>query len=216
MKYRKLSKELLDALDPIDPDAIASRRDLKTINQIMGNFRWFEAALSSNSLTHERLIEIGAGDGQLAKRIIQKSLCTDYLAIDLVPQPAELPKHLRWHQSNIFDFTSYEQRNTLLANLVFHHFDETELRTLGESIGRSSIQWIIANEPRRKALHKVQLCAGRLIGFNHVTLHDGRVSIEAGFRQSELPAFLGLSADKWTWKIEETILGAYRMVASRL
>jgi hypothetical protein len=50
---------------------------------------------------------------------------------------------------------------------------------------------------------------------NHVSRHDGHVSIAAGFIDNELPHQLGLPAARWTWQVHTTFFGAYRVVAHR-
>jgi hypothetical protein len=54
-----------------------------------------------------------------------------------------------------------------------------------------------------------------LIRAHQVTRHDGRVSIAAGFRHDELPRLLHLDPAVWTWRVQETLLGACRLVAKR-
>jgi hypothetical protein len=54
-----------------------------------------------------------------------------------------------------------------------------------------------------------------LLGGSHVTRHDARVSIAAGFLGDELPAALGLDPRNWHWRCTTTALGAYRMIALR-
>jgi len=56
---------------------------------------------------------------------------------------------------------------------------------------------------------------GPLLGANHITLHDARISIAAGFLGDELPQALGLTAGRWKWKCEISLFGAYRMIAHR-
>jgi hypothetical protein len=56
---------------------------------------------------------------------------------------------------------------------------------------------------------------GPLLGANHVTLHDARVSITAGFLGSELPEALGMADGSWDTSCTTTTLGASRMVAVR-
>jgi hypothetical protein len=46
-------------------------------------------------------------------------------------------------------------------------------------------------------------------------LHDGRISIAAGFASDELPQALGLTTSAWECQCNTTLLGAYHMVAVR-
>ena len=45
LNQRDLKSELLDELDPEDPDAKRSRRDLRRINLFMGNMRWIRVEI---------------------------------------------------------------------------------------------------------------------------------------------------------------------------
>ena len=212
---RLAQPEKLDSLDATDPDAQASRRDLVKINRWMGNFAWFEKILDRQCSGWKHFLEMGAGGGELAMRLIQKSRCATYTAVDRMPMPDNWPQSARWHQGDLFQYTEYTTAEVLLANLVLHHFDDNELSRIGDLIQQSSIAKIVVNEPCRRSFHKFQLRAGKLIGFNHITLYDGSVSIDAGFRANELPELLGLAPTRWHWRIEETLMGAYRMIAER-
>ena len=104
----------------------------------------------------------------------------------------------------------------LIASLILHHFTDEQLELIGKRIEESSIQTLLVCEPCRRGFHQWQLSAGRLIGFNRVTLHDGAVSIAAGFRRADLPKRLGLNPNAWRISIEENWMGAYRMSACRV
>lgn len=216
---RTVQEEILDQLPSTHLDAIASRRDLLKINYLMGNFRWIRSALDEDRADpggpETRYLELGAGDGELAKRLLQASPESQYTALDLAPEPAWWPENAKWIRHDILSFDSFEGFTHLMANLFLHHFHPDELLELGRRIAASSIRRIIACEPCRKARHKHLLLAGKWIGFNAVTLNDGSVSVEAGFRGGELPELLGLDRSEWTWTTEETFMGAYRMLALR-
>jgi hypothetical protein len=212
---RYVQPEKLDSLDASDPDARASRRDLVTINHLMGNYRWFQRTLRTYATHTENCLEIGAGGGELASRLIAHTDFAHYGAVDLAPAPADWPASASWHRGDLLDHPGYNDADLLLANLILHHFSDAQLASLGAALNTSQIQSIFANEPCRRRIHKFQLRAGRLIGFNRVTLHDGSVSIDAGFRGDELPRTLGLDPERWTWTIRTNAMGAYRMEAHR-
>lgn len=212
---RLVKPEKLDTLDPSDSDAIASRRDLKKINQFMGNYRWFESVFCPQCVVRNHCLEIGAGGGELALRLIQKSCCSTYTAVDRAPAPGDWPDSAFWYRGDLFQYPGFATAEVLIANLVLHHFTDDQLGQIGRQIQNSSIHKIVLNEPCRRAWHKGFLHAGKLIGFNHITLHDGCISIDAGFREDELPRLLGLDPKNWYWKIEETLMGAYRVIAER-
>jgi|FLOH01.1.fsa_nt_gi hypothetical protein len=212
---RSVQPEQLDSLDTSDPDAQASRRDLVRINRLMGNYRWFQRTLQTATTHTIHCLEIGAGGGELATRLTARADFANYAAVDLAPPPANWPASATWYQGDILDYPGYDHAELLLANLILHHFSNTQLASLGAAINASGIRHILANEPCRRSIHKIQLRAGRLIGFNPVTLYDGSVSIDAGFLGLELPEKLGLDPATWTCKIRTTAMGAYRMEAQR-
>lgn len=213
---RTVQPEILDNLPACNIDAIASRRDLVKINFLMGNFRWIRAKVrSEREREANRYLEIGAGDGSLGKRLMRGAGIEHYDAIDRASRPESWPERAQWFSRDLLNFDGYGNYTHVIANLILHHFQAHELAQLGEVIHASGLRCLLACEPCRRPLHKCQLRAGKLIGFNYVTLHDGCVSVDAGFRGDELPTLLGLPAAEWTWQIEETIMGAYRMRAER-
>jgi hypothetical protein len=210
---RTLKPELLDSLPPDHPDAQRSRRDLVLINRIMGNHRWIARTLPALVRPGERVLELGAGTGELGQRLAHSGVISD--GLDLVPRPDTAAPSARWHQSDLLTFPGYLRYPTIVGNLILHHFSDDQLRQLGARL-RESARLVIACEPWRdrrcQLLFKV---LAPLFGANHVTRHDAIVSIAAGFRAGELPAALGLDDGNWDYRCHTTALGAYRMVAIR-
>jgi hypothetical protein len=215
---RLVQPEILDSLSTGDPAAVASRRDLVKINHWMGNYRWISSKVQSYGhpkTAGQHYLEIGAGDGSLAKRLYRYLPSEMLDALDLSSKPDVWPADARWITDDLVTFNEYDKYTHLIANLILHHFEAEDLQQLGSRIHASGIRAIIACEPCRRSCHQWQLRAGKWIGFNHVTLHDGCVSVQAGFRGVELPELLGLPASDWEWQITETWMGAYRMCAQR-
>jgi hypothetical protein len=210
---RACQPELLDSLPPDHPDAIRNRRDLRIINRIMGNSGWFERTLSRLVLPGDRVLELGAGTGEMGLGLIRRGFPVD--GLDLWPRPASWPAGREWHTANLNTFSGYGVYTVVIANLILHQFTAGELSSLGEKLRRST-RVILACEPERRRASQVLVAAiGPLLGANHVTLHDARVSIAAGFRGEELPEFLGLNPKDWLYSCRTTAGGALRMVAVR-
>lgn len=211
---RLVQPEILDSLPEDAPAARRSRRDLRILNRIMGNGAWIQRVLAARARKGERVIEIGAGDGALAMALMKNEL-GPVAGLDLVRRPAGWPVRATWFQTSVFDFVSWPDYPVVIASLVFHHFSAGELALIGAQLSAHA-RLIVISEPlrtRRTSWLFRLLCP--LIRADPVTRHDGRVSIEAGFRREELPTFLKLDAAEWTWKITETFGGAHRLIAER-
>jgi hypothetical protein len=209
---RILQAELLDSLAPDHPDALHNRRDLRVINRVMGNYRWFARSLPALLRPGEAVLELGAGDGTLGLRLAARGIAAD--GLDLWPRPAAWPPGRSWHRADLRTFDGYGRYPVVAGNLIFHQFNGAELAALG-GILRQQARTIIACEPlRRRASQALLAVLGPLLGANAVTRHDARVSVAAGFQGDELPRALGLEDGRWKIVCHETALGAFRMVAT--
>ena len=210
---RTLTPELLDSLPAGHPDARHSRRDLRVINRIMGNHRWFARTLPALLRKNERTLELGAGTGELGARFAAGGVTVD--GIDFGPRPDSWPASCAWHVGDLRSFERYDGYASVFGNLFFHHLDDGELAALGTALRRTACV-ILASEPKRSARAQCLFAVfGRCFGANRVTLHDAHVSIAAGFRGDELPRALGLCDGNWEVGVTTAALGAYRMVAVR-
>ncbi len=210
---RTLQPELLDTLSPQHPDAMHSRRDLRLINRVMGNYRWFDRVLPPLLRPGESVLELGAGAGELTELLASRDIRID--ALDRCPPPDAWPAPRTWHRHDLQSFPHYADYDGVIGNLIFHHLSDDELIAVGQKISRHT-RVIFACEPsrRRRSQFYFRFIA-TLLGVNHVTLHDAHVSIAAGFSGDELPRLLGLAAPAWQVRIRQTPFGAYRMIAVR-
>ncbi|HTX65079.1 MAG TPA: hypothetical protein VMD31_04865 [Opitutaceae bacterium] len=213
MHPRVVQPELLDLLPPEHPAARHSRRDLRLTNRIMGNHRWLAAALRAQVRPGERVLELGAGTGELALGLARRGVAVD--GLDRCPAPAGWPGHARWHRADLRTFAGWRDYDVVCGNLIFHQFPAGELFDLGTKIHLHA-RLLVACEPAR--WRRSRWLFGLLapaFGASHVTRHDGRVSIAAGFLDDELPQLLGLDPARWAWHRTTTRLGAYQLVAWR-
>jgi hypothetical protein len=210
---RTCEPELLDSLPFDHPDAAHSRRDLRIVNGFMRSKAWFRKILPTLVGPGETVIELGAGTGELGSDLNSRGIPID--GLDLWPRPAAWPSDRKWHQADLKAFTGYGAYPVVMGNLIFHQFRDEELAELGAHL-RKTARVIVANEPQRRKLSQAVMAAvGPLLGANHVTLHDGRISIAAGFLENELPQALGLDSREWESSCTYTAPGAMRMVAVR-
>lgn len=216
MKERLVIEEILDSLPPDDPRAVQSRRDLRRINVLMGNYRWISDQLRTDPFsTVTKWTEIGAGSGDLAGRIEgQSGGSFEVEGVDFAPRPRGWPERWDWHRGDLFAYLEEEREGAtpggLIANLFLHHFEDKDLRRLGAFVN-GRCRSLLVSEPARYGVFRTLAFA--LFPFvNEVTRHDMQVSIAAGFRPGEVAQALGLSED---WRIRETVtaFGAYRLAA---
>ncbi len=210
---RTLEPELLDSLPHTHPDALHNRRDLRITNAILGNHRWLRRLLPGLMRPGERVLEIGAGTGELGLSLQRAGLQLD--GLDLWPKPNHWVETAAWHVGDLRTFDGYQSYAGIVGNLIFHQFSDEDLRALGAKLQRHA-RVIVACEPHRRRISQLLYrTLGPLFGANHVSLHDAHVSIAAGFRDDELPAALGLATKFWAVKISCSTLGLYRMIAVR-
>lgn len=210
---RTIQPELLDSLPPDHPDALHNRRDLQLTNRVMGNHRWLAKTLPPLLRPADRILEIGAGTGELAAVLESRGVAVD--ALDLWPRPENFPPSRRWHEADLRTFTGYHAYSVFVANLILHQFNDTELAQLGAAL-LPSARAIVACEPARSRTSQVLYRTfAPLFGANHVSLHDAHVSIDAGFQGDELPRALGLTNRGWDIRCRPAPIGAYHLVAVR-
>jgi 2-polyprenyl-3-methyl-5-hydroxy-6-metoxy-1,4-benzoquinol methylase len=210
---RSLEPELLDTLPPESEAARHSRRDLRLINAVMGNHRWIVRTLLARLRPGERVLEIGAGGGELGRKLARSGIIAD--GLDRCPAPAGWPAHLVWHQEDLSTFGGYANYQAVAANLVLHHLPAPDLAELGRRL-RGGPRVLCACEPARsRASQHLFSVLGPLFGAHAVTRHDARISIAAGFLGGELPQALGLATNEWSLHCDQTALGGYRMIALR-
>jgi len=210
---RIVEPEIIDQLPPDHPDVRRSRVDLKVINFLMGNERWiarhiaqFPAALAKG------VVEIGAGEGTLLRRLAKRHAGIALTACDLAPRPEGLPERIAWDRRDVFESLAEVTGGVLAANLFLHHFEYDELEQFRRYMERFEV--ICLNEPYRD--ERTIWDAQFILPFvGRATKHDMMVSIRAGFVHGELPERLGLDPAKWRIREETTWRGGLRMLASR-
>jgi hypothetical protein len=205
--------EMLDALPPDHPDAQHSRRDLRIINVIMRNRGWLVSSVKASVRPGERILEIGAGTGELAMALQAEGLPVD--GLDRCPRPPGWPEGSAWHQGDLRTFGGYASYPVILANLILHQFSDGDLAGIGAVLRRDA-RVVIACEPERWRFTQAAMAIiAPLFGASLVTLHDAHVSMAAGFRGSELASALGMDGAGWGFARNKARVGMNRVILSR-
>ncbi|MFK7911898.1 MAG: hypothetical protein AB8F34_15055 [Akkermansiaceae bacterium] len=204
MEKRVVQPELLDELDSNDPAAIRSRRDLRVINRIMRGDNWILKQL--NELHNiERVIEIGAGEGILSRKILKAKPSMKITAVDLAPRPKGLVEEIEWRQESAIDFDyACDASTAIVANLFIHQFENDVLRSWGENW--RGVGALLLAEPYR-SIASIRMGRTMYPFVNYVTRHDMKKSIEAGFHPGEMQSLLG---DYWAWEEDWNFVGSLR------
>ena len=208
---RILEEEVIDHVDASEPDALRSRRDLRLLDAFLGNSRWIERTL--RPLSVDSIVELGAGEGHLSRRLSQIYPQVPITGLDLAPTPNDWKHPLHWIQGDLLKTIGETTAQICIGSLVLHHFDREELTELGKHLQRFSI--LVFSEPHRH----VQPLTGSYVlrpFMGKIVRHDMPISIRAGFKKGEISKFLKLNHKSWSIQESVNILGALRFTASRL
>jgi 2-polyprenyl-3-methyl-5-hydroxy-6-metoxy-1,4-benzoquinol methylase len=222
--------ELLDELPADDPRAIHSRHDLIRVNKLMGNADIMSRALmtrgsagffdrSASSKPGLSIVELGGGDGtflfSLAQRVAPTLGAARCVLVDQQRIVSSATAHalagLGWNldvvQADVFDYLQAgdTRADLVIANLFLHHFDDRRLRAMLEKVSRRT-RLFLTCEPHRSRMAFAAASLMGLIGCNHVSVHDGRISVRAGFRDTDLSRLWPADG---SWSLEETKAGRF-------
>ena len=142
---RELKPELLESLPPDHPDAMHNRRDLRIINRVLGNHRWFAGTLPPccgrrKSPRAPAPAPVELGDYLAARGLRHRR--TRSLA-----GPGRPAGGAALAPGDLLTFAGYDDYPVILGNLIFHQFTAVQLAELGRRLRGSAS--CLACEPVR-------------------------------------------------------------------
>ncbi|MCC5839809.1 MAG: hypothetical protein JJT96_06775 [Opitutales bacterium] len=213
---RRVFPELLDSLEEGDPAALRNRRDLRRLNAVMGNHRWLCRQLERLVRPGDRVLELGAGDGVLLRKLDARlrGRGVTLSGLDRCASPIGLPAGVNWIRADLLEFEGWADYSVVVVNLLLHQFEDDALRGLGLRMGASA-RCVLGNETVRGRWHGFMARASYLLGMGPVSRHDAVVSVRAGFRPGELRQLLGWTEGRWRVEEHVSLLSALRFCARR-
>jgi SAM-dependent methyltransferase len=184
---RILRPELLESADP----ALADRnlRDLARINRWFGGHRALLRVLKDlvSPLKPFSVLDVGAGSGDMGQCIRRRFPNATVVSLDhrtvhlrnaAAPRIAADALQLPF-LPNAFDF--------VLCSSVLHHFPSGQVvELIAELRGFARQALIVLDLERHPLAYHFLPMTRRLFSWSALTLHDGPISVAAGFRTNEL------------------------------
>jgi SAM-dependent methyltransferase len=187
--HRVLKPELLDTAGP--GEAGENLQDMVFLNRWFGPHRALRGILNDLVYREERfsVLDIGAGSGDLGKCIRGSYRYANVVSLDrrsVHLRNAEGPRVVAdaWQlpfAPKTFDF--------VLCSSFLHHFPDDEVIRLISEFRRYARRCLIVLDLERNpfAISFLPMTKA-LFRWSPLTIHDGPVSVAAGFRQTELTA----------------------------
>ncbi len=220
-RERSDAPELMDDLTLPEADLRAALADLKRVNMLLGGHQAGIAGLrpflSMKTKAPCHILDIGCGDGEFLRHLQRYCAKKGFRARltgwdrnaeslqagrDMVTSEAPITYELR----DVLEFPELPQGEfVIICNLFLHHFrDEEILKMLGHW-SRSNCKAIVINDLDRNPLaYSLFRLFGAIFMKSKIAMHDGLVSIQRGFRRSELEGFgrslgIGSGTIRWKW-----------------
>lgn len=219
---RVVQPEWLDTLQPDDPRAVRSRRDLCRVNAWMGNPALMARAVrdAANGRAPGVILDLGAGDGDFLLRVARrvdpawpgvKARLLDRRNV-VAAETLKAFAGAGWRAETVIsDVFAWAQdpaappADVVIANLFLHHFTNGQLTELLRRVGERA-QCFVALEPRRGLCALLGSRWLWLIGCNAVTQYDAIISVRAGFAGRELSALWPVAGG---WQLTERRAGLF-------
>jgi ubiquinone/menaquinone biosynthesis C-methylase UbiE len=172
-------------------EAAANLADLRRINRYLGGHATLLAALRRLYRPGDSfsVLDLGAASGDMGQALQRRYPAARVLSVDTQE------RHLREGGGarlvgDAFRLPIGDQRvDVVMCSLFLHHFTDAEVTVLLRNMQRVARRAVVVLDLERHALARAFLPATRwLFQWHPVTVHDGPVSVQAGFLPRELRA----------------------------
>lgn len=219
--------ELMDDESKCTPEELASMFDeLAFINDKLGGVSTSLEALDrlhdKVGGAHWRIADVGGGDGELAKAIVQwgrvRGVEVEVVVVENSRAAVERARRVLRevpeavvHEADLMDLAT-DEFDVVHACLVLHHFDGDEAQRALAAMSRAASKGIVVNDLRREVLPWLLIhWLSRLLSKNRLVRHDGPLSVARAFRLADWARYgreLGLQLEvRPTWAFRWAVVG---------
>lgn len=183
--------------------------DIVRINHWFGGHRSLLQVLQKlvRPLDRFSLLDVGAASGDMGRRIRGKYKNAHIVSLDhriIHLQRATAPKVAAEATALPFRDRSFD---FVLCSLVLHHYSDECAAEMARELLRFARQaLIVVDLDRHPVPYSFLPLTGWLFGWSQLTIHDGRISVAAGFKASELGLIAELAGGSksivrrhWPW-----------------
>jgi 2-polyprenyl-3-methyl-5-hydroxy-6-metoxy-1,4-benzoquinol methylase len=184
---RILKPELLNSASP--DERRLNLRDLVRINRWLGGRFIFRGLLARIAHPSEPLsiLDVGAASGDMGAAIRRSHPHTTVTSLDCRISHLEAAAGPRIVADAFHLPFPQKSFDVVFCSLFLHHFDDAEVVELLRTFWARARRAVVVIDLERKPLGYYFLPLTRpLFGWQPITVHDGCVSVEAGFRADEL------------------------------
>jgi len=198
---RVLQPEVLDTLPP--EQARANLAELVIINRHWGGRTALRKLLDQAIPVNESftLLDVGAASGDMGTYIRELRPGARVVSLDYLPSHLETCPGERIAADAFSLPFAPGSFDYVFSSLFLHHFPNDGVAELFRAFGGIARRAVLTIDLLRSPIpYYFMASAGRMFGWDGVTIQDGMISVEAAFRPEELEALArkaGLAQPRW-------------------
>jgi hypothetical protein len=189
---RVILPEILDTLG--HDEARENLRDIVRLNRRWGGHSTLRALLRDVVQEREEfsLLDVGAASGDMGECIRQWYPGSRVVSLDSIAHHLNDCPHPKLAGDAFALPFAVRSFDYVFCSLFLHHFSDSQVIELLRSFGEVARKAVLVLDLERHPLPYYFLSwSNALYRWDPVTLHDGRISVEAAFRPGELEALAG-------------------------